>query len=232
MKFCFHLLVRGFFPLVIFRLFVVRSFINLFVCLCHFISSNVNFFCSQRRFCHFSFLFLSFSLLSFFCHAELEKAEKIYEDIIAGHPKHLAAHLLLIQNIESSATELKASQYPFTFAKSLNANGKQHGSTTAAAATTSGMGTGTDATAATTATAAATTEDSSSTSSSDGAGGTAGSGSSSEDKQKEDNQKLRNALERIVLLADNVIRDTDKDALLAYYGIKCDTRPDAAKIKT
>lgn len=174
------------------------------------------------------FFFYLFSLLSFFCHAELEKAEKIYEDIIAGHPKHLAAHLLLIQNIESSATELKASQYPFTFAKSLNANGKQHGSTTAG--TTSGMGTGTEATAATTATA--TTEDSSSTSSSDGAGGTAGSGSSSEDKQKEDNQKLRNALERIVLLADNVIRDTDKDALLAYYGIKCDTRPDAAKIKT
>lgn len=142
----------------------------------------------------------------------------------------MAAHLLLIQNIESSATELKASQYPFTFAKSLNANGKQHGSTTAGTATTSGSGTGTEATAATTATA--TTEDSSSTSSSDGAGGTAGSGSSSEDKQKEDNQKLRNALERIVLLADNVIRDTDKDALLAYYGIKCDTRPDAAKIKT
>lgn len=141
----------------------------------------------------------------------------------------MAAHLLLIQNIESSATELKASQYPFTFAKSLNANGKQHGSTTAGITnTTSGSGTGTDATAA----ATATTEDTSSTSSSDGAGGTAGSGSSSEDKQKEDNQKLRNALERIVLLADNVIRDTDKDALLAYYGIKCDTRPDAAKIKT
>lgn len=216
------------FPLVIFRLFVVRSFINLFVCLCHFISSNVNFFALNDVFSISHFFFYLFSLLSFFCHAELEKAEKIYEDIIAGHPKHLAAHLLLIQNIESSATELKASQYPFTFAKSLNANGKQHGSTTAG--TTSGMGTGTEATAATTATA--TTEDSSSTSSSDGAGGTAGSGSSSEDKQKEDNQKLRNALERIVLLADNVIRDTDKDALLAYYGIKCDTRPDAAKIKT
>lgn len=209
---------------------VRRSFINLFVCLCHFISSNVNFFALNDVFSISHFFFYLFSLLSFFCHAELEKAEKIYEDIIAGHPKHLAAHLLLIQNIESSATELKASQYPFTFAKSLNANGKQHGSTTAG--TTSGMGTGTDATAATTATAAATTEDSSSTSSSDGAGGTAGSGSSSEDKQKEDNQKLRNALERIVLLADNVIRDTDKDALLAYYGIKCDTRPDAAKIKT
>lgn len=207
----------------------VRSLICLFVCLCHFISSNVNFFFARNDvFAISHFFFYLFSLLSFFCHAELEKAEKIYEDIIAGHPKHLAAHLLLIQNIESSATELKASQYPFTFAKSLNANGKQHGSTTAG--TTSGMGTGTDATAATTATA--TTEDSSSTSSSDGAGGTAGSGSSSEDKQKEDNQKLRNALERIVLLADNVIRDTDKDALLAYYGIKCDTRPDAAKIKT
>lgn len=64
------------------------------------------------------------------------------------------------------------------------------------------------------------------------ASGSTGSGSSAEDKQKEDNQKLRNALERIVLLADNVIRDTDKDALLSYYGIKCDTRPDAAKIKT
>ncbi|XP_065369346.1 tripeptidyl-peptidase 2 [Calliphora vicina] len=139
---------------------------------------------------------------------ELEKAEKIYEDIIAAHPKHLAAHLLLIQNIESS-TELKA-QYPFTFAKSLKAN-----NITAAAAT------GTQ-----------TIEDLSSSSSTSSAAGGGGSGSDAEDKQKENKQKLRNALERIVLLADNVIRDTDKDALLAYYGIKCDTRPDASKIKT
>ncbi|XP_023302726.2 tripeptidyl-peptidase 2 [Lucilia cuprina] len=143
---------------------------------------------------------------------ELEKAEKIYEDIIAAHPKHLAAHLLLIQNIESSS-ELKA-QYPFTFAKSLKAN-----NITPATGTTT--------------TTTATTEDlSSSSSASSSSGATGGVGCDAEDKQKENKQKLRNALERIVLLADNVIRDTDKDALLAYYGIKCDTRPDASKIKT
>lgn len=150
---------------------------------------------------------------SLFINAELEKAEKIYEEIIAAHPKHLAAHLLLIQNIESSS-ELKA-QYPFTFAKSLKANNI----TTAAAAASEDL-----------------SSSSSTSTSSGGAGGAAGGGSGSdtagEDKQKENKQKLRNALERIVLLADNVIRDTDKDALLAYYGIKCDTRPDAAKIKT
>lgn len=39
-------------------------------------------------------------------------------------------------------------------------------------------------------------------------------------------------LQRIVDLADVVIKDTNADALLAYYGLKTDNRPDAAKIKT
>lgn len=43
---------------------------------------------------------------------------------------------------------------------------------------------------------------------------------------------LPNVLKKIISLADAVIKDTDKDALLAFYGIKCDTRPDAAKIKS
>lgn len=158
------------------------------------------------------YLFFVFPFFRCFFPAELEKAEKIYEDIIAGHPKHLAAHLLLIQNIESSS-ELKA-QYPFTFAKSLNAPNSSNATGSATTTSTTAQ------------------EESSSAALSGSASGSTGSGSSAEDKQKEDNQKLRNALERIVLLADNVIRDTDKDALLAYYGIKCDTRPDAAKIKT
>ncbi|XP_059224472.1 tripeptidyl-peptidase 2 [Stomoxys calcitrans] len=154
---------------------------------------------------------------------DLEKAEKIYEDIIAGHPKHLAAHLLLIQNIESSS-ELKA-QYPFTFAKSLNATNSKHQHTQHSPSSD-----GHNAVASGSSAAAGGPEDS--TSSSSGSSTTTTTTTATEDKQKEDNQKLRNALERIVLLADNVIRDTDKDALLAYYGIKCDTRPDAAKIKT
>lgn len=136
----------------------------------------------------------------------------------------MAAHLLLIQNIESSS-ELKA-QYPFTFAKSLKANNNITPATTGTTAIT------TTATATTT----GTIEDSSSSTASSvgGAGGDEGVSAApdAEDKQKESKQKLRNALERIVLLADIVIRDTDKDALLAYYGIKCDTRSDAAKIKT
>lgn len=39
-------------------------------------------------------------------------------------------------------------------------------------------------------------------------------------------------LKRIVSLADTVIKGTNVDSLLAYYGLKSDNRPDAAKIKT
>lgn len=39
-------------------------------------------------------------------------------------------------------------------------------------------------------------------------------------------------LKRIVGLADIVIKGTNVDSLLAYYGLKIDNRPDAVKIKT
>lgn len=39
-------------------------------------------------------------------------------------------------------------------------------------------------------------------------------------------------LKRIVTLADAVINATNVDALLGYYGLKTDSRPDATKIKT
>lgn len=99
--------------------------------------------------------------------------------MIGAHPKHLQAHLLLIQNIET--TQLK-SQLPLTFANAQKLSLEE-----------------------------------------------AGEGS---DKQKEDQKKIRNALERIVKLADKVIQETDAEALLSYYGLKNDTRADAAKIKT
>lgn len=38
-------------------------------------------------------------------------------------------------------------------------------------------------------------------------------------------------LRRVVSLADIVIKGTDIQALFAYYGLKADSRPDAAKIK-
>ena len=106
----------------------------------------------------------------------MEKAEKIYEEVIAAHPKHLAAHLLLVQNIEASDLKIL---FPFSFAKSLECDE-----------------------------------------------------SAAEEKPKEDKEKIKKSLERIVQLCDNVIKDTDKDALLAYYGLKNDSRPDAAKIKS
>ncbi|KAH8299436.1 hypothetical protein KR044_001463 [Drosophila immigrans] len=106
---------------------------------------------------------------------ELEKAEKIYQDVVAAHPKHMPAHLQLIQNIESS--ELK-SQLPLTFATTINKKCAEG------------------------------------------------------DDAGVDKQKLRAALERIVQLADLVIGQTDEDALLSFYGLKNDTRPDASKIKT
>lgn len=52
------------------------------------------------------------------------------------------------------------------------------------------------------------------------------------EKQREDRQRQQNALERIIKLADIVIKEIDADALLSYYGIKNDIRSDAAKIKT
>ncbi|XP_037050800.1 tripeptidyl-peptidase 2 isoform X2 [Bradysia coprophila] len=42
----------------------------------------------------------------------------------------------------------------------------------------------------------------------------------------------KDTLKRIIELCDMVIGETDSNALLAYYGLKTDTRPDAAKIKT
>ncbi|GAB0096149.1 Tripeptidyl-peptidase 2 [Sergentomyia squamirostris] len=47
----------------------------------------------------------------------------------------------------------------------------------------------------------------------------------------EDKKQLKGILNRIIDLADLVIRETDIEGLLSYYGIKSDTRPDAAKIK-
>lgn len=39
-------------------------------------------------------------------------------------------------------------------------------------------------------------------------------------------------LVRVVSIANNVITDTDATALLTYYGLKADSRTEAAKIKT
>lgn len=47
-----------------------------------------------------------------------------------------------------------------------------------------------------------------------------------------DLEKTLTTLKRIVSLADAVINGTNVNTLLAYYGLKTDNRPDAAKIKT
>uniref|UniRef100_A0A1A9X3J2 Tripeptidyl peptidase II Ig-like domain-containing protein n=1 Tax=Glossina brevipalpis TaxID=37001 RepID=A0A1A9X3J2_9MUSC len=137
---------------------------------------------------------------------DYDKAEKIHDEIVAAHPKHLSAHLLLIQNIES--TELKA-QYPFTFAKSLKDNNNKSSNTFDSTNDGTATSTGTDA-----------------------ACGTSSSLTIDDNKQKDDNQKLRNAATTVVRLADHVIKGSDIDVLLAFYGLKHDTRPDAAKIKS
>ncbi|XP_004536799.1 tripeptidyl-peptidase 2 isoform X2 [Ceratitis capitata] len=107
---------------------------------------------------------------------EVSVAEDIYEKVIAAHPKHSVAHILLMQNIESN--EYKQ-LLPFTFAKMVNAN-------------------------------------------------------VDEESHKEELARIRKALERVAQLGGNVINDMkdEYDELLAYYGLKSDTRPDAAKIKT
>lgn len=43
---------------------------------------------------------------------------------------------------------------------------------------------------------------------------------------------VKDVFHRMVELCDIVISETDSNALLAYYGLKTDVRPDAAKIKT
>lgn len=50
-------------------------------------------------------------------------------------------------------------------------------------------------------------------------------------KKATDLDTTKGTLERIVNLANVVIQETNADALLAYYGLKTDNRPDAAKIK-
>ena len=113
--------------------------------------------------------------MKIFPFVDLEKAEEIYNTVIAAHPKHLTAHLMYIQNIESN--QLKP-QFPFTFAKYIAAK-----DTTTA-------------------------------------------------ETKPDVASITTTLESIAEKAGIVIKETDKDALLAYYGLKNDTRSDAAKIKT
>lgn len=44
-------------------------------------------------------------------------------------------------------------------------------------------------------------------------------------------ENVKNNLKRIQELANLVITATDGDALLAFYGLKSDSRPDAVKIK-
>lgn len=47
-----------------------------------------------------------------------------------------------------------------------------------------------------------------------------------------DLDNAKNVCKRIIELCDIVIKETDSNALLAYYGLKTDIRPDAVKIKT
>lgn len=46
-----------------------------------------------------------------------------------------------------------------------------------------------------------------------------------------DAKTLDTTLKRVINLANIVINGTNVDSLLAYYGLKSDSRPDAAKIK-
>ncbi|XP_059614675.1 tripeptidyl-peptidase 2 [Phlebotomus argentipes] len=97
---------------------------------------------------------------------ELTDAEEIYQELITSNPKYLAAHVSLIQNLETAEPK---TQLPHAYALAL--------------------------------------------------------------EKIEDKKPLKATLNRIIDLADLVIRETDVEALLSYYGIKSDTRPDAAKIK-
>uniref|UniRef100_A0A1B0GJ21 Tripeptidyl-peptidase 2 n=1 Tax=Lutzomyia longipalpis TaxID=7200 RepID=A0A1B0GJ21_LUTLO len=97
---------------------------------------------------------------------DLADAEEIYQELIVSNPKYLAAHVALIQNLETG--EPKA-QMPHGYMGAL--------------------------------------------------------------EKIEDKKPLETTLNRIIDLADLVIRETDVDALLSYYGMKTDTRADAAKIK-
>ncbi|XP_067632305.1 tripeptidyl-peptidase 2 isoform X2 [Eurosta solidaginis] len=107
---------------------------------------------------------------------DVNKAEDIYDEVIAAHPKHSLAHVLYMQNID--ANEYKQ-LYPLAFSKMVNTN-------------------------------------------------------KSDSHHQEELARIRTVLERIVQLGGYVINDMadEYDAILAYYGLKNDTRPDANKIKT
>lgn len=50
-------------------------------------------------------------------------------------------------------------------------------------------------------------------------------------EKKERTTTTRENLQKVIELASIIIKETDKDALLAYYGLKSDSRSDANKIK-
>lgn len=150
----------------------------------------------------------------------MEKGEKLYEEIIAEHPKHVHAHLLFIQNIEN--TESIKAIYPLTFAKSLK-DVQQSGEGEESKKSLDEELEKSDE------------KDDVVVTSIDDEKSPAVEDRKEKDKKKAAASKLSNLpnlLTKIIHLADRVIKDTDKDALLAFYGMKCDTRPDAAKIKT
>lgn len=116
-----------------------------------------------------------FNYLSFL--ADPTKAEDIYNEVVAAHPKHLSVHMNYIQNLES--TVAIKSLYPVSFENLIRLQS-----------------------------------------------------STTEASKKVDVERLSTVLKRSIELTDIVIKETDKDALLAFYGIKTDTRSDASKIKT
>lgn len=97
---------------------------------------------------------------------DLADAEEIYQELIVSNPKFLAAHISLIQNLETAEPK---TQMPHAYVAAV--------------------------------------------------------------EKMEDKKGLKTTLNRIIDLADLVIRESDVEGLLSYYGIKTDTRPDAAKIK-
>lgn len=109
--------------------------------------------------------------------ADPTKAEEIYNEVVAAHPKHLSVHMTFIQNLES--TVAIKSLYPLSFENLIRSQS-----------------------------------------------------STTEPSKKVDVEKLSAVLKRSIELTDFVIKETNKDALLAFYGMKLDTRTDASKIKT
>ncbi|KAG8225792.1 hypothetical protein J437_LFUL005599, partial [Ladona fulva] len=133
-----------------------------------------------------------------------EQSSTLYEELKVSHPDHLAIHVARLQSLESEKERLKEK-------KDVNKKTEKVEGTKEAEKVKEGEK----------------EIDEKAVGSSEKGHGDGEKESRDEQKQK----KIISLLRQIVTVADAVIKAVNQPSLLAFYGMKVDNRPDAAKIK-